>query len=111
MTPRQLEILQHSLGVDQYGQGRQYRNHFYAGGLDVTTCRELAEIGLMREFASSPLTGGDPAFFVTSEGKRKMAEESPPPPKRTRAQQRYDDYLKEDSSMTFGEWIKRRSKP
>ena len=34
MTKRQLEILQHSLGVDQYGRGPQFRNHYCAGSDD-----------------------------------------------------------------------------
>ncbi len=38
MTPRQLEILQHALGVDKYGQGDMYRNHFCAGGDDEAVC-------------------------------------------------------------------------
>ena len=32
LTPRQLAILQHALGLDQYGHGTFYRNHYCAGG-------------------------------------------------------------------------------
>ena len=52
MTPRQLEILQHSLGVDQYGQTPKgympyTRNYFSAGARDEPTCRELVAMGYM----------------------------------------------------------------
>lgn len=42
-----LRILQHSLGLDQYGAGRQYRNHFVTGeGSDgFPLCRELVAEG------------------------------------------------------------------
>jgi len=41
LSSKQLEILQHSLGVDQYGRGEMYRNHFCAGADDEPACREL----------------------------------------------------------------------
>lgn len=50
MNARQLEILQHALGVDKYGQGEMYRNHFCAGVDDEATCRELVEMGYMETF-------------------------------------------------------------
>lgn len=49
MTPTQLQILQHALGVDEFGRGKQYRNHFCAGGADEVICRELVALGYMRE--------------------------------------------------------------
>ena len=60
MTPPQLQILQHSLGVDQYGRGRQYRDHFAAGGEDVQICQELIALGYMRQVATT-----DPVFPVS----------------------------------------------
>jgi hypothetical protein len=56
---------------------------------------------------SGPLTGGDDAFFVTEAGKRYVTEHSPPPPKVSRSKQRYADYLAAESSLSFGEWLKR----
>lgn len=106
MTPAQLHILQHSLGVDQYGRGQQYRNHFCAGGKDRDTCRELVAAGYMTEHRASDITGGNPVFTVTREGRIAMAEASPKRPKLTRSQRRYRDYLDADSSLTFGEWLK-----
>jgi hypothetical protein len=89
MTPEQLHILQHSLGVDQYGLGEQYRNH-YVGGAEE--CRPLVEMGYMTEHKASEITGGDPLFTVTIIGKQAMRLESPKPPKITRSQQRMIDY-------------------
>ena len=105
MTKRQLEILQHSLGVDQYGQGRLYRNHFCAGEGDEATCRELVALGYMQQHKT---TDWLPYYncSVTEAGKAAMLAESPKPPKLTRSQQRYRAYLHADMDMTFIEWIK-----
>ena len=94
-----LHILQHSLGLDRYGEGRQYRNHFVTGegSCDIADCRALVSDGLMTERRGSALSGGDPVFFVTREGIDYVAMNSPrrpPEPKLTRSQQRYRDYLK-----------------
>jgi len=48
-----LQILQHSLGLDEYGQGEMYRNHFCAGGDDEGTCRALVALGYMRQHATT----------------------------------------------------------
>ena len=108
MTPAQLHVLQHSLGVDQYGQGRMYRNH-YVG--ECAECSQLVEMGLMRQYPASELTGGDPLFRVTDEGKAAMLSESPKPPKLTRSQKRYRAYLDSgayDCGWSFGDWLKRK---
>ena len=89
MTPKQLHILQHALGVDKYGLGEQYRNH-YVGG--VKDCRPLVEIGMMIEMKPRTISGGDPWFMVTQQGKEAVKNESPIPPKITRSQQRMIDY-------------------
>ena len=104
LTSKQLEILQHSLGVDQYGQGEMCRNHFCAGGDDEDTCRELVAMGYMTTFTRSYL----PYYncTVTDAGKRAMLAESPKSPILTRGQQRYRAYLKADSGLSFGEWLK-----
>lgn len=104
MNRRQLEILQHSLGVDQYGQGRMYRNHFCAGGDDEVVCRELVALGYMETFTREFL----PYYncIVTKAGKAAMLAESPKPPVLTRGQQRYRAFLKADSGLSFREWLK-----
>lgn len=105
MIARQLEVLQHSIGVDQYGQGPMNRNHFCAGGEDVDLCRSLVALGFMVERTASELTGGNPLFHVTESGKQAVRAESPRPPKLTRSQQRYRAFLREDCGHSFGEWL------
>jgi hypothetical protein len=111
VTPRQLEILQHALGVDEHGQGKMYRNHFCADGADETTCRQLVALGYMRTWRGADERGQVPGFpyyncSVTEEGKYAVIRESPPPPKLTRSQRRYREFLKADTGYSFGEWMK-----
>src|ERR1700675_2922297 len=103
MKPGQLHILQHALGVDQYGQGRMFRN-YYVGG--ESECRPLVALGFMTEHRASELTGGDPWFRVTDIGKQAVRDLSPAPPKLTRSQRRYREFLNADSGLSFGEWMK-----
>lgn len=104
MTTKQLEILQHSVGVDQYGQGRMYRNHFCAGERDATDCRELVAQGLMWNWEREGL----PYYncSVTDAGKAAIREHSPKPPLLTRSQQRYRRFLDADSGYSFIEWLR-----
>jgi hypothetical protein len=97
MTPQQLEILQHALGVDEYGRSPRgfsdfTRNYICADGEDEQTCRELVAIGLM---AQRRTTESFPYFncVVTDEGIAAMRKESPQAPKISRARQRYLDFL------------------
>ncbi len=105
MTPAQLQILQHSLGADQYGIRRGDRNHFCAGVGDEPACRELVALGYMKQHAT---TDWLPYFncSVTDAGKAAMYAESPKPPKLTRSQIRYREFLRADSGMSFMEWIR-----
>jgi hypothetical protein len=107
MTPRQLEILQHSLGVDKYGQGEIYRNHFCAGGKDEETCRELVALGFMWEWHKS-YQEMFPYYncSVTEAGKAAMLAESPKPPKLSRSQKRYREFLNADLGISFREYLK-----
>lgn len=71
----QLKILQHSLGVDEFGEGSMYKNHFCAGGDDVPICDSLVATGLMA--CNSPCVGSSYQLYsVTDEGKRLMKEKS-----------------------------------
>ena len=104
MNARQLEILQHALGVDQYGQGHMSRNHFCAGAADEETCRELVAMGYMGTFERSYL----PYYSctVTRAGRVAMLAESPAPPKLTRGQLRYRRFLEADTGRSFIEWLR-----
>ncbi len=106
LSTRQLEILQHALGVDKHGQGEMYRNHFCAGASDEPICRELVEMGFMYVFR--PNASPYPYYncAVTPEGKKAVREQSPKAPKLNRAQRRYREFLKADTGMRFGEWLK-----
>jgi hypothetical protein len=79
LTKAELHILQHSLGVDQYGQGEQYRNHFVTGegSIDHPHCLALVSRGLMTVRRGNALTGDMDLFHVTDLGKAVMAEASP----------------------------------
>ncbi len=103
LTKRQLEILQHALGCDEYGRTSfrevyphpdhfpYHRNHFCAGASDEPDCRALVEMGVMKQHATTQLL---PYFncSVTPEGIEAMRRESPAPPKKTRSQLRFEEY-------------------
>lgn len=108
MDKAQLHILQHSLGLDQYGQGRQYRNHYVAGPghHSYSHLLELVALGYMTERPATAISGGDPWFSVTRAGIEAVALFSPappPPPKVNSAKKRYLDHLRYDGGLTFAE--------
>lgn len=95
MVDKKLSILQHSLGVNEFGQGEQYRNHFVTGqgSVDWTACNELVGTGLMTVKRNHELSGGDDCFWVTAAGKKYVSEKSPQPPRVSRSKARYKRYL------------------
>ena len=110
MTPRHLEILQHALGVDQYGRTPKgytpyTRNFFCAGAADEPDCRELVALGYMEQRRTTSVF---PDFncAVTPEGIKAMHEASPKAPKLTRSQLRYRRFLDADSGMSFRDWMR-----
>lgn len=111
--PEHLRILQHALGLDSFGQGSCYRNHFVTGvgSADFPACVELVGMGLMTQAPGSSISGGDDIFRVTDAGRAYAIEHSPEPPKLTRSQRRYEDYLAEDSGLSFGDWLRSSSGP
>lgn len=112
MTPRQLEILQHALGLDQYGQdssrrsgpGAGHRNHFCAGASDEPDCRALVALGFMQEHLK---TASFPYYncSVTDAGRKAIREHSPAPPKLTRSQKRYRAFLDADTGFDFKDFL------
>lgn len=110
VNKEKLHILQHALGLDEYGQGESYRNHFCAGGDDEPACRELVALGYMQQH---PTTKMLPYYncSVTQAGRDAVRQESPRPPKLTRGQQNYREWLRIADiypDWTFGDWLKRR---
>lgn len=76
LSPEQMHILRHSLGVPEPKQSNMYRNHFVTGegSKDHPDCMELVELGLMTRRAGNQLTGGDDLFLVTEAGKVAVLE-------------------------------------
>ena len=109
ITEQHLQILQHALGLDQYGQGSMCRNHFCAGGKDEQVCRDLVDAGLMVQVQTTSVF---PYYNcrVTAKGIDYVALNSPAPPKLTRSQERYRKFLNADCDMKFGEWLKAQPK-
>lgn len=74
LTPQELHILQHSLGLTR---GTEiYRNHFVTGPgeNDFEHCCSLVDKGYMTKQRSSLLHEHDRVFSVTEEGKRMVLE-------------------------------------
>ncbi|RRJ96807.1 hypothetical protein Ga0100231_023865 [Opitutaceae bacterium TAV4] len=113
LTPKQLHILQHSLGVDKYGQGNQYRNRFVTGpgSDDFADCRALADAGLMTDHGAREIFGGDHHFTITPAGIDAVASQSPKPPKvnrsKERSKERYRQFLRQDTGESFRTWLLR----
>lgn len=111
MDKQQLQILQHALGVGDYGDKESHRNHFVSGegGSDHKACLSLVDLGLMRvHVMSKGLTGGDDCFTVTPKGIDYVALNSPmrpPEPKMTRGQKRYREYQLSECCESFAEWM------
>lgn len=108
VTPEGLHILQHSLGVDQYGRGAQYRNSFVTGedSTDFSPCMALVNLELMKDHGAQKMFGEMHAFTVTDAGKLYVARHSKPAPRLSTSQKRYEQYLDADSGMKFGEWLR-----
>lgn len=103
-----LHILQHARGVDQYGRGKRYRNHYTIGREcdSFDTCEALVALGFMRDRGAEPAFGGMHVFVVTAEGDTAIDRYSPAPPKLTRSQKRYAAWAAADSGLKFGEWLR-----
>lgn len=107
MMPEHLQILQHTLGADQYGQlpKRGSERNFY-GTDDPAECSELVALGYMVELPSRSWIP-ETLYRVTDVGKKAMQEASPKSPKRTRSQIRMEDYrnFSDAYDCTFREYL------
>lgn len=104
LTKEQLHILQHSLGVDEYGRGDMYRNRYVCD--PNAEMDALVALGMMMDRGGQPIAGGMHCYQVTDAGKIAMRRESPRPPKLTRSQLRYRAFLNADIGCTFFEYLK-----
>jgi len=122
MNPRHLSILQHTLGLDQYGQppkGRRpcsdddfpncYRNNYCTGteGSDFPILREIVAAGMMTDAGSKEVLGGMHVFHATQAGYEAVREHSPRPPKQTKARRRWQHFrdVREAWGLTFKEYL------
>src|SRR4051812_5384623 len=72
MKPELLRILRHSLGLDEFGRGKQYRNGFITGpeSDDFPKCSELCDFGFMKDHGVDERVGSMHLFNVTPDGVR-----------------------------------------
>jgi hypothetical protein len=106
-----LATLQHALGLDQYGRGTGYRDHFVAGPghTDYDTCMAATVQGLMHRYDNKHVCGGV-VFIVTDEGRAFVRQNSPEPPNLSRAKRRYQEWLDSgaaDCGVSFGNYLRR----
>lgn len=120
MSPEHLHILQHALGVNQYGQSTHrpnsddwhgcYRNRYVAGPGHHSweNLKQLTRQGFMHDHGFQELASGDHCFSVTEAGYRAMRCFSPQPPKVTRARRRWQAFLiiKEVWGFTFPQYLR-----
>lgn len=114
---KQLSVLRHSLGYDDAGEDRfaqarsmdERRNRFVTGpgSDDYETCRELVAKGLMTDLGAFRMIGGDHVFHVTGSGIEVVLMNKPAPIKLSRGRKRYLEFLRADTGMRFGDWLKR----
>lgn len=71
MSPEQIELARHALGLDGYRK-KSYRNHFVTGpgSDDYTNWQAMVAAGYAKRRAGSALTGGDDLFWLTEAGAR-----------------------------------------
>lgn len=70
MTPKQIELARHALGLTHYRQRKSYRNHFVTGEGTDDHIHWMAMVaaGEAKRRAGSPMTGGDDCFWLTRMG-------------------------------------------
>lgn len=112
---KHLAILQHTLGVDRYGQGVQYRNYFVTSEktVDFPSCMAMVNAGLMGKRAPPAFCHQDSwNFFVTPKGREFVKTFSPKPPKLSKSRQRYLRYCKYgDTFASFIDYCRWDSSP
>ena len=102
-SPRQIELLHHTLGLSR-GRREPIRNHFVAGPGHYAQADllELVRMDLMeRARAPAFLSPGDQVFRVTEAGKALALGQLPAPPVLTR----YQQWCAEDSFDSFGQLL------
>lgn len=119
MTRQHLHILQHSMGLDEYGRDSHgavcpketYRNRYVTEDASPpgVLCLEMVALGLMVRHAPRVVSGDMPIFCVTPAGYDYIRNNSPPAPKVSRGKARYLKWLRVRDvypDMTFGDWLR-----
>lgn len=106
-----LGILQHTTGIDRYGDRRDKRNFFgiRPGDGDYDICVKLTKSGHMKNNGSRPEIFGTEVFFSATrlgiDTARSEAEEMPAFKKKTRSQENYAEFASFDPGYSFAEWL------
>lgn len=68
MTPKQIELARHALGLPNKAR-KSYRNHYVTGGgEDYAEWMSMKEDGNARHTKGNQLTGGEDLFWLTAKG-------------------------------------------
>lgn len=103
VTPYQLQLLHHTLGVNPERRN-PYRNHFVAspGHHDIDHLEVLVATGYMaRGYRPAFLEDDDVVFQCTEVGRAYALENLSHPPKRSK----YEEYQRAETCATFAEWM------
>lgn len=107
LTTKQIHILRHSLGLDEKGHGKEYRN-YYCTGLGCDGYLEIVKLESLGFMQLGKIDGDNRFYYVTHSGKDE-ARKGIVYPKLTRSQKRYRDFLDADCGISFFEWLKGES--
>jgi len=102
ITPEQLELLRHTLGLNYHDLPT--RNHFLAsaGSSDMADLRAIEAASLMTSRAApSFCTAGDISFYANDAGRVYAMQRQPKPKEKTN----YDRFMDADTDCTFAEFM------
>ena len=107
MNANQLHILRHSIGLEDDGSGREYRNH-YVTGPDDADCQALVSMGFMVRAQRNALIAQDDFLYRVTEAGMIEARKRTTLERLTRGQVRYREWLKvaDATGLSFGEYLK-----
>lgn len=114
LTEKQLDLLQHALGVTV--DRESYRNYFAAtpGSPDEIEWQKICHLGYGRCWGQKPEIFGKLIYYSATAGgesliarrlKIQREERKKQWLKLSRAKRRYKAYLESETSETFGEWL------
>lgn len=104
VSKEQLDIMTHALGYNY--TPRRVRNWFGVdpGNADHANILELVKAGLMVDHGDVTFSTSR-SYAVTEAGHELVRASLPKPKPITRGEERYQRYLREDSGLSFREWL------